>query len=269
MNDDIENDSFLARVQHRLRAGSERVEQARHGWLARVRQSIGETVAPAVEHGARKLLLKLAEPDNAERLQETLAGLAQFAMRSGFRSDPKARLLFDFVDEIEAVHSREAVMQIVVQHAVAYEHDMLGVLLESVQRGGSATMTAERLDGFRQRASSKLLALLCALASLESDEQPPSAREAQIAYFEDAPIDPRYKPLARMAVGDETALASVEGDEASDGNRSKGVLGRTLERLRRDESAEGDLVTRSRRCEYLCVLPTRCPRHRPHTPHRP
>ncbi|QDG54679.1 hypothetical protein FIV42_29230 [Persicimonas caeni] len=241
MSDDSKDNGFLIRVQQAVRSGQQRVGDARSGLVERVKETLGQRVAPAVEAGARKALLKLAEPENAQKLQETLATFAGFAMRSGFESDPKARLLFDFVDGLEQDHSREAVMKIVVEHAVVYEQDLLTTLLATVQSGESAAGRVDPLGQFRERASSKLLALLCALASLEGDEPPPQGQDAQVAYFESAPIDERYKPLARMAIGDEQALAEAadsKEDAAAKRPRanSKGVVKRTLERLRRDET---------------------------------
>ncbi len=237
MSDDSKDTGLLVRVQDAVRSSSRRVDHVRSGLMQRVRETVDETIAPAVEEAARKMLLKLAEPENAQKLQEALAGVAGFAMRSGFQSDHKARLLFDFVDELEKRHSREEVMQIVVQHAIVYEQDLLVTLLDSVQRGSTLnSMSAERFEAFRERASTKLLALLCSLVSLESDERAPSARAAQIAFFEEATPEERFRPLARMAAGEPDAFESLEDKPERDAKKRAGWLRRALDRVSSEET---------------------------------
>ncbi|MFW6053462.1 MAG: hypothetical protein ACOC9J_01500, partial [Persicimonas sp.] len=107
MNDENDNNQLLTRVRRALTAGGRRVEKAPSRLLARVRKTVDETIAPAIEAKAREALLELAKPENARQLQQALARLAQPAMRAGFRSDPPARLLFDFVDALEQRHTRE------------------------------------------------------------------------------------------------------------------------------------------------------------------
>jgi hypothetical protein len=223
--------SLLVRVQRAVRSTARRAGDGSGGLIERVRDRVEQTIAPAIEDAARKALLKLAEPENAQKLQQTLAGFAQFAMKSGFRSDPNAALLFDFVDQLEKRHSRQQVLEVVVQHAMVYEQDLLAMLTEAIQSGRdiSSLGGASRFDAFRDRASTRLLTLLCSLASLDAERPPPNshhdrpgdnlADDEKVAYFEQAPIDARFKPLARMAAGQRDAFDHARGSKK--GARSK------------------------------------------------
>jgi hypothetical protein len=234
MSEDDKSTGLLTRVQRAVRSTTRRADKGRGRLLERVRGRVEQTLAPAIEDAAKKMLLKLAEPDNAHKLQETLAGFAQFAMTSGFRSDPNAALLFDFVDRLEKRHSRQEVLEIVVQHAVVYEQDLLAMLVDAVQRGKDvSSMDAGRFEGFRDRASTRLLTLLCTLAAMDSDAPAPAKadQEEQIAYFEQAPIDQRFKPLARMAAGRADAFETAEESTGADDSPTPGLLRRTFGRF--------------------------------------
>lgn len=203
MSDDSTQSRFLVRIRRAVSSTGRRVEKAPSKLVARVRATINDKLAPAIEAGARELLLELAEPENARRLQRGLAGVAQAAMRAGFGSDPPARLLFDFVDTLEERHTRETILQVVVEHAVNYEGDLIEMLLAA----GPGAAASRDMAQLQERAGERLLTLLCSLAALERDQPAPTDREAQILYFEAAPIEERFKPLARMAAGDERAFA--------------------------------------------------------------
>lgn len=240
MADSTDDSKFLMRLGKVVHAGSQRVEDAGSALVTRLRRGLATTVAPGVERAARAAVLKLAEPENARRLQDTLAGVAQFAMRSGFRADPNARLLFDFVDELEQAHGRPAVLEVVVAHAVTYEADLMAMLVEAVQEGRPAGVDGVDFAGMRDRAGTKLLTLLCSLASLEADEAPPLSQAApdKVAYFEAAPIDERFKPLARMACGDKSALRRSQPRQ-DDSVDKPGLLRRALARFGGDGGEDG------------------------------
>lgn len=235
MSDENDSNNLLMRVRRAVTSTGQRVENAPSKLLARVRKSVDERLAPAIEAKAREALLKLAEPENARQLQRALAGLAQTAMRAGFRSDPPAKLLFDFVDALEKRHTREQTLHVVIEHAVTYESDLLEILL-SAGPGGAAPRGLEHL---RERAGERLLTLLCSLVALDRDQAPPTDQQAQIQYFEQAPIDERFKPLARMAAGEESAFASghTQPDDAEPEERSsplKGLVRRLTGQIKSD-----------------------------------
>ncbi len=236
MSDENDSNNLLMRVRRAVTSTGQRVEKAPSKLLARVRKTFDETLAPAIEAKAREAMLKLAEPENARQLQRALAGLAQTAMRAGFRSDPPARLLFDFVDALEKRHTREQTLHVVIEHAVTYESDLLEMLLSAGPGGGAPG----GLEHLRERASDRLLTLLCSLVALDREDAPPTDQQAQILYFEQAPIDERFKPLARMAAGDESAFASREAkadDDAEPGeqnSRLKGLVRRLTGQAKSD-----------------------------------
>lgn len=208
-------------------------------------------VAPLVEKGAHAAILKLAEPGRARLLQKSMAGLAQWTMATGFELDPHAGLLFEFVDTLEQYHSREVVLKIIARHASSYERDMLQLMMKATQNAGhsglasfaggdmpdflkefmglntaqetpnpdsgsgeDASKFAAEFERQRARLGDSMLDLLCELAALESDELPPHTPDAQRAYFEDAPIEPRFKLLAKLAAGDPEAFAAVAQQSA-------------------------------------------------------
>ncbi|MFW6053560.1 MAG: hypothetical protein ACOC9J_01990, partial [Persicimonas sp.] len=120
--------------------------------------------------------------------------------------------------------SREKTLGVVIEHAVTYESDLLEMLLAA----GPAAGAGGGLEQLRERSSERLLTLLCSLVALERDQAPPADQQAQILYFEQAPIDERFKPLARMAAGDESAFASREAqadDDAEPEERSSRLKG--------------------------------------------
>jgi hypothetical protein len=263
-DDDI---SFLVRARRALRSTAQRstdehdqadgASLSEASLIGRVRDRVEQTLAPAIEDAAQKMLLKLAEPENAQKLQETLAGVAQFAMKSGFRSDPQAGLLFDFVDQLETRHSRPEVLEIVVEHAMVYEQDLVATLIEAIKSGQGVAGLAgrkqgagrksgtDRFEAFRDRASTRLLTLLCSLASLDSDDPAPDSRAAKVAYFEQAPIDARFKPLARMATGEreafEVAQNSEEGSHTHDPDPdSPSLVRRAINRLAGEANGEAN-----------------------------
>src|SRR5690554_4245475 len=204
------------------------------------------TVAPLVEKGAHAAIRKLAEPARARLLQKSMAGLAQWTMATGLELDPHAGPLFEFVDTLEQYHSREGVLKIIARHASSYERDMLQLMMRATQNTGhsglasfadgdlpdflkefmglntstktpnsdagsaqDASQFAEEFERQRERLGDSMLDLLCELAALESDELPPHTPDAQRAYFADAPIEPRFKLLAKLAAGDPEAFAAV------------------------------------------------------------
>ncbi len=229
MDQQDDTSGVIIALERAVRAGG---EQARSRLVSRVRRTVEgveRALAPAVERGTRALFETLTKPENARKLQQSLASVAQFAMSSGFRADPRARLLFDFVDDLEQRHGRPRVLQVVVEHAVVYENDMLDMLIAAIQ-GGDGLDAPHDVSHMKEHAGDDLLALLCSLAALERDDEPPSTRQARLEYFDHAPIDARFKPLARMAVGEASAF---EADEPAEDavKAGPGRLRRALRKL--------------------------------------
>lgn len=206
------------------------IDQARPGKLRRagqrasrlfsrhLRPIMEEKISPALQKGARAAVLELAKPQNARALQRTLGGLASWAAKTGFQLDPDARLLFEFIDETEARHSRESVLNIVLRHAVIHEPELLQSLLKEL--GHSVIEPAAAEDSSHGTLGEGLLELLCELAALGSTRGVPSSRDAQLDYFQAAAIDPRFKPLGPMAAGLAGAFQNTKSTKNSREPRS-------------------------------------------------
>lgn len=229
---------WLVRARDLVDTARDRADKASGGALSRVSEKVRETVrdqiaprvrdaleyklAPAVEKRIRDLVLKLAEPENAERLQETLASIAQFGMDRGFDQDPDARLLFEFVDWLEQRHSRAVVMEVVVKHGALMEHTLIQHLQEMLERR-RAGLPPQQDDGWRElrdEGQARLLELLTLLVTLETEEPAPATQQAQVDYIEDADIPDRFKELAHKTVGAEGAFDARPRERERDEQQS-------------------------------------------------
>lgn len=210
-------------------------KKARRVVRERVQPLLETTLVPKVQQGARAAVQKLADPAHAALLQRSLAGLAQWTMRAGFRVDADARLLFEFVDAQEEEHSREVVLEIVTHHAATYERDLLRALLHG--SGGadaprdlwSAGMwAADSKMGLNPESAAQLsqqmLELLCTLAALDDPAPPPTDARDRLAYFENAPIPARFKILGRMASGDPAAFQPADAPDKISSATPRGGL---------------------------------------------
>jgi hypothetical protein len=199
--------SALSRVSEKVR------ETVQERLAPRVKDALQHTLAPAIEKRIRDMVLKLAEPENAERLQDTLASIAQFGMSRGFEQDPDARLLFEFVDWLEHRHSRALVMEVVVKHGALMEHTLINHLQTMLERR-RAGLPPEGGDGWQDlqdEGQQRLLELLTLLVTLETEEPAPRTQPEQVAYIEAADIPERFKALAHKTVGADGAF-----DDAAD-----------------------------------------------------
>lgn len=165
----------------------------------RVKESAQAHLLPRIEDASRWLM----DPEHLEQAQHGLAQLASWGMRMGFEHDPRAGLLFEFVDWIEQEHGRAAVVMCLTQHNPVGD----GTLLDLIQ---TRYMTWPKLDEkIYQRkleaTSRTFLSLLNALAQVEDRQPQPTLRttEALIERFISSPSIPeRFYPLAHMAAGD-------------------------------------------------------------------
>ncbi|MGM0559246.1 MAG: hypothetical protein ACQEVA_22875 [Myxococcota bacterium] len=258
-NDD--DKQWLVRARDLVDSARSRADKASGGALSRMSEKVRETVqdrlaprvkdalqyklAPAIEERIREMVLKLAEPENAERLQETLASIAQFGMKRGFEQDPDARLLFEFVDWLERRHSRALVMEVVVKHGALMEHTLIQHLQKMLERQ-RAGLPPERGDGWRElrdEGQQRLLELLTLLVTLETGEPAPATQEAQVEYIEGADIPERFKILAHKTVGAEGAFdeapdtAQPDTTVTSDDSRLEKWLGSREDRKSKKKSA--------------------------------
>lgn len=188
----------LARMRSIARRGRSRLR----GALRRRLDEIGERIR-------RELLEVMSSPQKVRRLQRVLANLAGWMMGRGFRADPNAELLFEFVDWLDDRHGRQSIAAIVFQSAMVRDPEFLeamGHLSNSLapwRQSADDSWSASRIDGFKRRAGNRLLSLLNELAALEADDPPPTGDiDDRIHYFEQAPIPDRFTRLAAMTRGD-------------------------------------------------------------------
>jgi len=188
----------LARVRSLARRGCSRLQGA-------LRRQIDE----AGERIRQELLEVMSSPEKVRRLQQVLANLAGWMMDRGFRADPNAELLFEFVDWLDDRHGRQPIAAIVFQSAMVRDPEFLeamGHLSHSLapwRQSADNSWSASRIDGFKRRAGNRLLSLLNELAALESETPPPAGDiDDRIHYFEQAPIPDHFTRLAAMTRGD-------------------------------------------------------------------
>lgn len=154
----------------------------------------------------------LSSPRRVEKLQRLLANIAGWTLQRGFRNDPNARLLFEFVDWLEERHGRQTVSVIIIRSPLLRDPEFLDALAYlsaeltpwSPEVGGK--WDQRRIERFKRRAGQRLTDLLVELASLEAEQPPPeNAPERKLEYFRQAPIPDRFHRLAAMTRGDQLA----------------------------------------------------------------
>lgn len=171
-------------------------------------------------------------PENVEHLQALMARTAQVGLDLGFRADPRARLLFEFVDFIEQEHGREEVASRIWAHNPLIDGSML-LLVEAALGSEHADPGAEALE----RVRCAFLEMLCALAQLEEQTPLPELRRVETlrAYFERAILPDHFHLLAGLGAGDPAAFAELEARQgrtprattwSSTTRRRKGALAR-------------------------------------------
>lgn len=160
-----------------------------------------------------ELIGVLSSRRRVETLQSSLATVANWSIQRGFDADPNAELLFEFVDWLEDRHGRRRVSTILLRSPMLRDPEFLDALAhlsEAFQPGATVSddrrLSQRRLEAFKRRAGDRLLEVLVELAALETDSPPPSgSAQKRICYFEDAPLPPRFEPLAVMTRGERLA----------------------------------------------------------------
>ncbi len=214
---------------HRVVGGTQR----RLGKLRRpaawVRKKVNSALLPRLEHQTERLMLAIAEPENAQRVQTTLARVAQLGMELGFRADPDAGQLYELVSWLEERHGREPVVLRVVAHAAdagsGFRRTLESRLFGLTQPPGSEAQqeAARQMHEVRDEIAADLLGLLCSLAALEADEEPPSTIEAQLTFFVEAGLPVEFHRLPARAVNSPGAFdqPGKSGDE--DASQTSGI----------------------------------------------
>jgi hypothetical protein len=148
----------------------------------------------------------LTAPEQAEQLQSAAASLAGLGMRIGFKADPRAHLLFELADWLEARHGRLPVLQCLLAHNPMLD----GSLIELIRLRFDPRTTLDRApyDLATQRVRDHLLAMLAELVALETEEAPEDrSPQAIIAAFQAADLPERFHQLPLLVSGDPEALA--------------------------------------------------------------
>ncbi len=225
--------SAIARVRRFARRGGGRLRQA-------LRSRVDDAAALLQE----QVLDFLSSPEQVKALQITLANIADWTLRRGFRFDPNAELLFDFVNWLEQRHGRRRLTQLLFRSPIFRDPLLLEALAHlselltpfSTPDDSRPRWDAERLEQFKTRTGDRLLGLLVELAALEADEPLRSeSRDDRLAYFESAPIPPRFTRLAAMTQG--RLLMTRETPSGS----GRGIR-KIIDRLRPSSSTPSDLV---------------------------
>ncbi|MFU8804302.1 MAG: hypothetical protein ACNA8W_10870 [Bradymonadaceae bacterium] len=229
---DEPNDSMLVRLGKNAPGQVARVGRRT---ASRLREAIEARLEDVLDAGMARLSRELADPENVRRLQEKLAMVAQWSIQMGFRFDPAAKDLFDFVVWIEERHGREVVQTIVMDENLLSDDRLLQFLMSYatlLSPSGFGTepdssYTLDQVESLKAEAGRRLLRLLSKLAALESEEDASLGEvEQMVVFFEDAPIPERFKGLAGQAIGRfEDDVDPPERSEPKSGIR------RRLERL--------------------------------------
>lgn len=199
--DDSALDNPISLMRSLARRGRRRIK----GAVRRQIEQLGQRVT-------EELTQLLSSPRQVERIQSVLVNLANWSMQKGFRSDPNAELLFEFVDWLEDRHPRQKVTAILMRSPVLLDPEFLEALAHLARAANpwvddpadEPRWDQQRLRTFKKRAGNRLLGLLVELAALEHEQPPPSSEgaEQKIEYFESAPIPVRFQRLGAMTQGD-------------------------------------------------------------------
>lgn len=210
---DEPNDSRLLRISNRAPG---QVIKIGLGAAQRMQTAVQGRLDQVLDASLARISKELEDPQNVMRLQEQLAKVAGWSIELGFRLDPAAKDLFDFVLWIEESRGREEVQDIVMAENLMADGQLLEFLIRyatmlkpivpipGAPDGDAPAYTLEEVERFKTEAGRRLLRLLVRLAALTdpSTTNPPlDDVEAMADYFEDAPIPERFKDLASRALG--------------------------------------------------------------------
>lgn len=196
----------------------------------KLQTAVEKRLVNAVQLGTDTLLEQLTNPKNAMFLQEQLARVAQLGFTVGFRLDPNAAKLYNFVQWMEDRHGRERVMTLVFSQNLLADGRMLELLASyaailsspAAFRGESPEWKNDEIEHFKEQAGDTLLNLLCELAALEYEQPFTSQSTAdKVLYFESAPIPEEFQDLAAMATGTRPDAIVMPGQSSDDSTSSR------------------------------------------------
>jgi len=192
MTDSDEDKSLMGRLKSSVSSAVDRATGAAGQGLAQLEEQL-EAMAP-----------RLADPQNVDRLQKTMSGMAQMLYGLGFRLDRPARLLFELMDWVETNHGRQPVLQALSEHNPLLGPEFLDVIRYAA--GGVSPddqrrkMARQSIDAFRTKGRRQVLRFLAALAATTVQESPPRRDiDELVGYIEASNIPERFKPLAEYA----------------------------------------------------------------------
>ncbi len=223
-----------------------------------IQQSVEKHLSKALQSGANTLVEQLTNPKNAVFLQDQLVKVAQLGFTFGFKIDPNAEKLYNFVQWIEERHGREPVMALVLSQNLLADGRMVQLLTSyatflsspAALSGKAPDWKMDEIEQFKEQAGNTLLTMLCELAALEHDQPLTDGTTAQkIAFFESAPIPEEFHILAAMAAGkrpdaiimpgQKPKLDSANTDRSSRFNRlTQSILDRTQKILGENPSTD-------------------------------
>lgn len=174
-----------------------------------IQQSVEKRLAKALQSGANTLVEQLTNPKNAVFLQDQLVKIAQLGFTFGFKIDPNAKKLYNFVQWIEERHGREPVMAVVLSQNLLADGRMIQLLTSyasflsspAALSGKAPDWKTDEIEQFKEQAGNTLLNMLCELAALEHPHPLPNSTSQKIDFFESAPIPQEFQVLAAMAAG--------------------------------------------------------------------
>lgn len=233
---------------NRRRRALDQAQRAAGRGLQLLQQQSSEHLIPRLE----QFVEWATSEENIHNLQGILARTAQLGMNLGFSSDPRARILFEFVDWMESEHGREHVAPRVFAHNPLVDGSLIDMLEATLNPNHSPEHYATRIDTVR----AKFMLMICSLAQLEDERPLPSSDDLQTLreHFESCIIPPQFHVLAGLGAGDPSAFEHFEQRERDrrereSASKRRGIRQRVFDRLQRaasttPEEAE-DPTTRS------------------------
>ena len=211
----------------------------------RLAGAIGRRLDRIADATRQQMMELLDSPEQIQSLQKILATVANWSLRRGFRADPNAELLFEFVDWLDGRHRRATIMALLLQSELYRDPALIEALVQLSRQlapwpgqiSPDEVWDAPDIERFKRQCGTRLLDLLVELAALEASERPEdNSTPGRIDYFESAPIPRRFRRLAAMTQG----RLLITRDTAP-GERK--LFGRLIDRIRPEtDGKEGQLT---------------------------
>ncbi len=204
------NDNQLTKLTRATRQRTKNLAARGISKAGEIQQSVEKRLTRALQSGANTLVEQLTNPKNAVFLQDQLVKIAQLGFTFGFKIDPNAEKLYNFVQWVEERHGREPVMALVLSQNLLADGRMVQLLTAyatflsspAALSGKAPDWKTDEIEQFKEQAGYTLLTMLCELAALEHDlPLPDGTTSEKIEFFESAPIPEEFKILAAMAAG--------------------------------------------------------------------